>query len=535
MAKAKSTKKRTSKGSTKRSNWLSSSKTRLLLVVAIFGLVGVAIFLYQTFAATNRADFWGALNAKNPTASYKLTTGAGDMSIAFSNNTADLQLNVTNSANKVVGTLQSIGKKDVFLTLKVVPDTYTISLKSTVAYKTKGPNKGYSIHVTYPTEDLVKPTAVILQPLNQSTLKGTVDFTVDAQDDVGVSKVEFYASGAKLDTDTTAPYGTKWDTTVMKDGVYQLEARSYDTTGNIGIASGEVTIKNAVPVASSRFPGDPNPKVNGKAYFGVSGTHAAALESATGKSVSLFRSYASSWPSQSKLVEAVKDAHVKNRLPWISVKTPGWGTLASGSRDGEIDSLLRAIDSAANGKPVWFTVHHEFEGDSTATGEYTPANFRAMQTKIRQRMTAVGTKNIAFMPIFQGHSWDNHDKWNKDDFWVPGIWDAVGVDHYSQSVDSNLLRERWYKFVAWVEERNMPFAIGEYGVRDYGNSAQSASELKAFWDWHFTNKKDMIGMSYFDSGLNSPDGTWELANDRLTMWKNISQNDTRVQRINELK
>ncbi|MCA9327245.1 hypothetical protein KDA14_01830, partial [Candidatus Saccharibacteria bacterium] len=282
------------------------------------------------------------------------------------------------------------------------------------------------------------------------------------------------------------------------------------------------------------FPGDPNPLVTGKAYWGASGTHITEHESATGKSVALHRSYASSWPGTSKLVSAIQDDNAHNRLPWISTKTPGWGTFASGSYDAQIDQFLRDIDAAAAGKPVWLTIHHEPENDGTATGEYTTANFRAMQKKIRQRMTAVGTKNIAFMPIFQGYSWAT-TKWNINDFYVEGIWDAIAFDHYSDSADANLLRQRYYDAVSWIQAKGLPYAVGEYGVRDYGDATQQANEIRDFWNWGFANKKDALGYSYFDSGLNSPGGTWELAGQRLNVWRDVLKNDTRVMRVSDLK
>lgn len=512
--------------------WFNSSKAKLLTAALIFGVVGAGYLLYQTFAATNTVNYWGTLTKSNPTAVYKLTSGAGALDVTFSNNTADLVLTVKNSAGKTVGTVKSIGKKDVYLSLTVVPDTYTFTLAPENPKKFGRNNKGYSLHITYPVEDLQSPSAVITKPLNTEVLSGTVDFLANSQDDTGVVKVDFYVDGVLLGTDATAPYGTKWDTTVAANGVHKLVVKAYDAKGNVGQAQGEATVKNVV-VQKQRFPGDSNPLVTGKAYWGASGTHIAEHESTTGKSVAIHRTFSPSWPGTTKLVNAIKDDKANNRLPWISTKTTGWGTFANGSYDTEIDKFLRDIDAAAGGYPVWLTIHHEPENDSTATGEYTAANFRAMQTKFRQRMTIVGTKNIAFMPIFQGYSWAT-TKWDINQFYVKGIWDAIGFDHYSDSESVNLLRKRYYDAVAWIEAKGLPYAVGEFGVRDYGNAAQQASEIRDFWQWGFNNKKDALGYSYFDSGLNSPGGTWELDGQRLTVWRDILKNDTRVMRVSDL-
>lgn len=513
-------------------SWFQSSKAKLLTAALIFGIVGVGYLLYQTFAASNTVHYWGTLTKSNPTAVYKLTSGAGALDVTFSNNTADLVLTVRNSTGKTVGTVKSVGKDDVYLSLTVVPDTYSFTVAPENLKKFGRSNKGYSLHITYPLEDLESPSAVITKPLNTEELSGTVDFLANAQDNTGVVKVDFFVDGVLLGTDATAPYGTKWDTTVAANGVHKLAVKSYDANGNVGQALGEATVNNVV-VQEQRFPGDPNPLVTGKAYWGASGTHIGEHESATGKSVALHRSYSPSWPGTTKLVNAIKDDNANNRLPWVSTKTTGWGTFANGSHDSEIDQFLRDIDNAAAGNPVWLTIHHEPENDSSTTGEYTPANFRAMQTKFRQRMTIVGTKNIALMPIFQGYSWAT-TKWDINDFYVKGIWDAIGFDHYSDSANSDLLRKRYYDAVAWIETKGLPYAVGEYGVRDYGDAAQQASELRDFWQWGFNNKKDALGYSYFDSGQNSPAGTWELESQRLTVWRDILKNDTRVMRVSDL-
>ena len=396
-----------------------------MIVALLFGFVGVSYFLFQTFAASNTVHYWGSLTSKNPSAKYTLTTGSGSMKVNFSNNTADAVLTVRNSSGAVVGMLKSIGKRDVLLSVPVTAGTYTFTVDTNAAFRM---NKGYSIYITYPLTDLAKPSAVITAPITDQIVKGTVDFSATARDDTAVTKVEFYVDGTLLGTDTTAGYGIKWDTTVVANGLHNLAVKSYDAEGNVGSATGVVTVSNTVAqlpgdggTAGARFPGDPNPRVTGKAYWGLNGTRAGEHESATGKSSSIHRTFANAWGKTSQLVSNIKEDHSKNRLPWVSIKTPGWGTLASGSRDGEIDTMLRSLDSAAAGKPVWLTVHHEFEGDTTTTGEYTRANYKAMQTKIRQRMTAVGTKNIAFMPIYVGYSWADVTRFNPQDWYVEGI------------------------------------------------------------------------------------------------------------------
>lgn len=503
-----------------------------LIVMILFGVIGVGYLMYQTFASSLYVNYYGVLTKQNPTAKYELSTGSGDMTVNFSNNTADHVLTIRNSAKQVVSRILSIGKKDVIVKLKVPADTYSFVVSPVSGQATEG-RKGYSVKINYPVVDSVKPVVIIKAPLTSQSVTGIVDFTVDARDDTKVSKVELYVNSALHSTLTAAPYSAKWDTTKVANGTYTLSAKAFDNNGNVGSASGQVTVENAI-ATKSRFPGDPNTKLTGKAYWGASGANIAEHEQAAGASVAIHRSFSPSWPGTTRLVNAVRDDHAKNRLPWISTKTPGWRQFASGTYDAEIDAFLKSIDSAAGTKPVWLTIHHEPENDSAATGDYSVANYRAMQSKIRERMKAVGTKNIAFMPIFQGFSWQT-TKWNIDEFYVAGIWDAIGFDHYSDNADQNLVRDRYAKTVSWIEAKGLPFAVGEFGVRDYGNAAQQAKEIRDFWEWGFTNKKDGIGYSYFDSPLNAPDGTWELDGARQDVWRDILKNDSRVQRLDQLK
>jgi hypothetical protein len=85
-----------------------------------------------------------------------------------------------------------------------------------------------------PQPDTTPPIVSITSPANGSTLSGQTTVSVSATDDVGVSKVDLYINGALFLTDNTEPYNFFWDTTKYADGAYDLVARAYDPSGNIG-------------------------------------------------------------------------------------------------------------------------------------------------------------------------------------------------------------------------------------------------------------------------------------------------------------
>lgn len=92
------------------------------------------------------------------------------------------------------------------------------------------------------TADTTAPVVSITSPLNGSTISGQVGLAADASDNVGVAKVELYVNGVLLGTDSTSPFGITWDTTKVSNGDYSIEAKAYDSAGNIG-KSGSILVK----------------------------------------------------------------------------------------------------------------------------------------------------------------------------------------------------------------------------------------------------------------------------------------------------
>ncbi|HRJ91090.1 MAG TPA: Ig-like domain-containing protein [Candidatus Saccharibacteria bacterium] len=278
----------------------------------------------------------------------------------------------------------------------------------------------------------------------------------------------------------------------------------------------------AVP---QRFPGDPNPLISGKAYFGASGNYIATHEAAAGKSVAIYRKF-NQWNTASSAVSTINSNYSNNRLVWISFKTPKWSEVAAGTHDSTLDSMLRTLDNA--GKPVWVTFWHEPENDEGQANAGSATDFVNMQRHIRSRIDALNTTHIAFAPVYQSSKivsmGSAHNNW-----YGSGIWDFIGFDIYQPNDTLSILNSKWTTTIAWVESKGLPFAIGEWGVR----TTAPSSQITDFWNWQFTNNKDMVGMSYFDSDANS-NGSWILAGANNTTFNTILKSDTKVMRVNEL-
>lgn len=392
---------------------------------------------------------------------------------------------------------------------------------------------------------------------SKTQFTNTLDSVMKQKSNLLVLAIVLLGVGTLFFVDAATPSLSIEAESGIKSGVSTISDSSASGYSAIKFGSGSSTI-------SKRFPGDPNPKLTGKAYWGaaVSGNgDPARHESTAGKSLSIRRTYFG-WTGNGRnsLISTAKNDIAANRLPWVSIKTPqssnrlnSWSDFANGVYDNELDSMLQGLD--ATGGPVWLTFYHEPE-DNTFGGpanekcekitvdhpevdcEGTHADYRAMQKHVRDRMTALGTKNIAFAPILM--SWSSHSLSNRDisEWWVPDIWDFMGVDHYRDDYTSGQIydSQMWINFVEFIESKNLPYAIGEWGVRgtDTLNWSDGIPKIQNFWDWGFNNNKDLLAYAYFDSDLNSPSGGWSLQGDMLIKFQQILGEDDRVQRLSEL-
>ncbi len=95
--------------------------------------------------------------------------------------------------------------------------------------------------------DTVSPTAALTSPASDDVLAGMPTLTADAGDDVGVARVDFYAGGTLIGSDTVAPYSADWNTAPLANGSYTVFARAFDLAGNsTDSASVTVSVLNTV-------------------------------------------------------------------------------------------------------------------------------------------------------------------------------------------------------------------------------------------------------------------------------------------------
>ena len=100
--------------------------------------------------------------------------------------------------------------------------------------------------------DTKPPSTALSAPTAGATLTGAVTVSATASDDVGVTKVEFYAGTTLIGSDSSAPYSVTWNTGSVGNGTYSLTSKAYDAAGNSATSTAvSVRVNNAAGSCSS--------------------------------------------------------------------------------------------------------------------------------------------------------------------------------------------------------------------------------------------------------------------------------------------
>jgi uncharacterized protein involved in tellurium resistance len=215
-----------------------------LLLSSLF-VCGLLFTIQATcFAAT--IDLQWVQNTEADLAGYKVYYKVGAASLPFDETGAT----IVDVGNK---TTTSIGNLDA-------SQDYTFAV---TAYNTAGVESSFSKAVT--VVESLPPSISITSPSNAATISGTESVLVSANDNVGVTKVEYYIDGTLSYTDTASPYVFSWNTSTVANKNYTLLVKAYDAAGNVGQSS-QVTVTvindSTAPVTALTSPVN-NATVNG--------------------------------------------------------------------------------------------------------------------------------------------------------------------------------------------------------------------------------------------------------------------------------
>ncbi|MHB1390171.1 MAG: Ig-like domain-containing protein [Thermoleophilia bacterium] len=93
--------------------------------------------------------------------------------------------------------------------------------------------------------DSTPPSVNFTSPAQGSTLGGDANITVDAADNTGVSRVDFYMGDRLMGSSKTAPFSFSLQTISLTDGSYTLTAKAFDGAGNSSSSSVPVYVSNS--------------------------------------------------------------------------------------------------------------------------------------------------------------------------------------------------------------------------------------------------------------------------------------------------
>ncbi len=269
---------------------LSKKSQRLIIIVALFAIIGVSLLVFSK-AATGTASF----SITPATGSYPINTNftvsvyanpngstlAGvDMFLAYDATKLDfISVDITGAAftDCPGGYSGANGLVSVRCVKYGTPNTFTTSIKvANVTFRTKvgtgttalsfaansalydtnvanvwnGVTTGSTYTLTTP--DTTPPSVSITSPTNGATVSGnSVTVNATATDDSGViSKVEFYVNNVLKATDNSSPYSYVFDSSSVVDGAYPVKVIAYDgatPTPNQGTSTINVTVQNNKP------------------------------------------------------------------------------------------------------------------------------------------------------------------------------------------------------------------------------------------------------------------------------------------------
>lgn len=141
--------------------------------------------------------------------------------------------------------------------------------------------------------DTELPTCSLTAPVDNATVTGTVQLSATATDNILVNRVEFYVDGALVGTDASNPYSLQWNSTAVTNGTHTVQAKAYDSAGNMGASQiVSITVNNTTQVSyeTKTFTGSISSKRSKDVTIAVTaqGTIELSLSGGTGLSMRLY-------------------------------------------------------------------------------------------------------------------------------------------------------------------------------------------------------------------------------------------------------
>ncbi|HEX8699240.1 MAG TPA: Ig-like domain-containing protein, partial [Myxococcaceae bacterium] len=242
--------------------------------------------------------------------------------------------------------------------------------------------------------DNALPVARLTAPAAGAILRNTVTLTATADDNFGVTHVEFYDGDTLLAADATAPYSYTWNTRTAPNGTRALTVRAYDLAGQAGISPGvSVTLDNDLtpPTVTFTSPGagatvSGTVSVNVTATDNVAVTKVEFFEGSAKLSTDTAAPYSFSWGTTTgsngsrtltvKAYDAMNNVGSATRTvtvdndttaPAVALTSPAEGATLTGT----ITFTATASDNKAVSRVAFFVGTAQVGTDSSAPYSYS--------------------------------------------------------------------------------------------------------------------------------------------------------------------
>ena len=153
-----------------------------------------------------------------------------------------------------------------------------------IAYDIAMNEARHEITVNINNPDITSPTVTITNPANGAVVSGTTNIDVRSFDVNSVTRVEYYADGALVGSDSILTHpdsfyyaSISWNTASVPNGSHTIMAKGFDLYNNVGTRSITVAVSNAAatdttpPTVSVTYPTN-NGLVCGTTIVSVSAT-----------------------------------------------------------------------------------------------------------------------------------------------------------------------------------------------------------------------------------------------------------------------
>jgi hypothetical protein len=106
------------------------------------------------------------------------------------------------------------------------------------AANNRGTSQAVSVTVDNPVvEDTAPPEVFILSPAETTTVSGTVNIQISAEDNIGIALVKCYVDGVLKGTTTADSLSCSWNTRKAATGLHTIRAEAEDTAGLTAITA----------------------------------------------------------------------------------------------------------------------------------------------------------------------------------------------------------------------------------------------------------------------------------------------------------